>query len=103
MLAVTASFDMTAQDGRAANLDSAHRLELLKRKRVVVAVRVAVLAEDAGQLEAGPGHASGFEFARAAWLANLRQGIQRRGSGCYDLLRHRRVMRRCVDALVSKQ
>jgi hypothetical protein len=66
---VAASFDMTAKGGRAAGLDSAHGLELFERERVIVAVKLAVMPEDIGQLETGPGHASGFGFAGAAWLA----------------------------------
>ncbi len=71
MGAVAASFDMTAEGGRAAGLDGAHRLELFKRERVVVAVRLAVMPENIGQFETGPGHASGFGLARAAWFALL--------------------------------
>ena len=76
MLAVTASFDMTAEGGGTANLYGMHRLELLKGERMLVTVRPAVLTEDAGQLEAGPGHASGFALFRAAWFADIRQCVQ---------------------------
>lgn len=68
---VAASFDMTAEGSGAAGLDGAHGLELLKRERVLVTVRLAVMPEDIGQLETGPGHASGFGFACAARLAEL--------------------------------
>ena len=85
MGAVAASFDMTAEGGRAAGLDGAHGLELLKRHRVSVAIRLAVCAEDIGQLKAGPGHASGFGLGWTAGLAELGQCIERRGSGCYCL------------------
>jgi hypothetical protein len=54
---VAASFDMAAEGGGAAGLDGAHGLELFERERVAVAVRLAVLPEDIGQLKAGPGHA----------------------------------------------
>ena len=71
---VAAPFDMTAEGSGAAGLDGAHGLELLKRECVVVAVRLAVLPEDVGQLKTGPGHGSGFGFACAAWLALLYSG-----------------------------
>jgi hypothetical protein len=53
---VAASFDVTAKGGGAAGLDGAHRLELLKAHGVAVAVRLAVVSKDVGQLKAGPGH-----------------------------------------------
>lgn len=56
MGAVAASFDMTAEGGCAAGLDGTHGLELLQAHGVTVAIRRAVLAEDIGQLKAGPGH-----------------------------------------------
>ena len=78
---VAASFDMTAEGSRAAGLDSAHRLKLFERERVVVTVRLAVLSEDVGQFDAGPGHGSGFELSPKALLAGQHwQRIQRRGA-----------------------
>jgi hypothetical protein len=56
MGAVAASFDVTAEGGRAAGLDGAHRLELFEAHGVAVAVRLAVAPKDIGQLKAGPGH-----------------------------------------------
>ena len=82
---VAASLDMTAKGGGTAGLDGAHGLELFERERVVVTVRLAVTPEDIGQLEAGPGHASGLDFTGAAWLALFHQ----RRLGLEDLIQRR--------------
>ena len=99
MGAVAAFFDMTAKGGRTAGLDGAHGLELFERHRVRVAIRLAVLPEDVGQLDSWPGH-GGLGFPGLA--ARLGQGVQRRDRGPDFTRTDMRVARGGVDAGVPQ-
>ena len=55
-MAILALFDMAAERRRAADFDGAHDAQLLQWQRVRVTVGLAMLPEDARQLEVGPWH-----------------------------------------------